>query len=244
MTKTTKSAKTPHAADLADIEIAKTAISYNVHLRRSPTSKINEPTATLAEAIAIYDRMVGEYSGRSPLIYGITPSGSTVLIPKVLITAARQEAEAGDFEASVPAFLKDSRPALSDMAAAVEAGEQIETPAPAPAPKAKRGKNAAAPAAEQPMRMKQPRAASGKRAEIEAAARAGTLPAAPDFSADTHKPFRKKLEALTAMIEAGDIDGLRAFAINPISSSPKALDRYRNLAVIALEARAEQKAAA
>ncbi len=34
-----------------------------------------------------------------------------------------------------------------------------------------------------------------------------------------------------------------AIKINPISSSPKAMDKYRNLVVIALEARAPTKAA-
>ena len=43
------------------------------------------------------------------------------------------------------------------------------------------------------------------------------------------------------MVEAGDIKGLKAYAIKPISSSPKALDRYRNYAVTALEA--QKKAA-
>lgn len=30
-------------------------------------------------------------------------------------------------------------------------------------------------------------------------------------------------------------EALKAFPINPVSSSPKAMDKYRNLAVIALE---------
>lgn len=77
---------------------------------------------------------------------------------------------------------------------------------------------------------------SGKRAAILEAAQRGELPAAPDFSAATHKPHRKKLEAVVAMVKAGDIEGLKAYPINPISSSPKAIARYRDLAVIALEA--------
>jgi hypothetical protein len=79
---------------------------------------------------------------------------------------------------------------------------------------------------------------AGKRAEILAAAQAGKLPEPPDFSAATHTRFRKKLEEVIALAKAGDLKGLKAYAINPISSSPKAIDRYRNLAVIALEARA------
>lgn len=77
------------------------------------------------------------------------------------------------------------------------------------------------------------------RAEAEAAADRGELPKAPDFSAETHKRFRPKLAELEALVAAGDVKALKAYAINPISTSPKALDRYRNLAVRALEAKGE-----
>jgi hypothetical protein len=89
----------------------------------------------------------------------------------------------------------------------------------------------------------QPDKTIGKRAAILAAAQAGNLPAAPDFSAATHARFRGKLADLVKLAEAGDIEGLKRYAINPISSSPKALDKFRNLCVIALEARALKKAA-
>lgn len=69
------------------------------------------------------------------------------------------------------------------------------------------------------------------------AARAGHLPAQPDFSADTHKRWRPKLAAVVAMAEGGDVMGLRAYEIKPVSTSPKAIARYRDLAVIALESR-------
>lgn len=77
---------------------------------------------------------------------------------------------------------------------------------------------------------------AGKRAEALEAAQRGELPAAPDFSAATHKPHRKKLEAVIALVKAGDIKTLKAIEIKPTSSSPKAIARYRDLAVIALEA--------
>lgn len=82
-----------------------------------------------------------------------------------------------------------------------------------------------------------PRVNKKARAAEEAAAR-GELPTAPDFSAETHKRFRPKLAELEALVAAGDIAGLKAFPINPISTSPKALNRFRNLAVTALEAKA------
>lgn len=77
-------------------------------------------------------------------------------------------------------------------------------------------------------------------ADLEAKARQGELPAPPDFSAPTHARFRGKLGQIVAFAEAGDIAGLRAVTINPVSSSPKAMARYRNRCVIALEVRAKQ----
>lgn len=68
-------------------------------------------------------------------------------------------------------------------------------------------------------------------------AKAGRLPPPPDFSAPTHARFRGKLADLTALAEAGDVKGLEAFEINPVSSSPKTLARYRDICVIALKAR-------
>ncbi len=77
----------------------------------------------------------------------------------------------------------------------------------------------------------------GKRAQIDADAATGKLPPAPDFTAETHKRFRPALDEIKALIEDKDIAGLNAVKINPVSSSPKALARYRDLAVIALSAR-------
>jgi len=82
-----------------------------------------------------------------------------------------------------------------------------------------------------------PKRPPGKRAAIEAAAREGKLPEPPDFSAETHKRFRNKLASVVELAKAGDLKGLRAFEINPVSSSPKAIKRYRDLCIMALEAR-------
>ena len=79
-------------------------------------------------------------------------------------------------------------------------------------------------------------------ADLEAKARQGELPPPPDFSAPTHARFRAKLEGLVALAERGDAEALRAVTINPVSSSPKALARYRDLCVAALEARSLTKA--
>lgn len=86
--------------------------------------------------------------------------------------------------------------------------------------------------------------ATGKRAAILEAAQRGELPAAPDFSAETHKRFRPKLAQVVAAAEAGDLAALKAFEINPVSSSPKAIAKYRDLCVVALEARGNHDKAA
>ncbi len=79
----------------------------------------------------------------------------------------------------------------------------------------------------------------GKRQAIVDLAQSGTLPTAPDFSKPTHARFRAKLAQIVALAEAGDIAGLQAFEINPVSSSPKAMACYRDLCVIAIAARAQ-----
>ena len=54
------------------------------------------------------------------------------------------------------------------------------------------------------------------------------------FRHGTHARFRKKLAEIVAMVEAGDVAALKAIPINPYSSSPKTMARYRDLAVLAL----------
>jgi hypothetical protein len=79
----------------------------------------------------------------------------------------------------------------------------------------------------------------GKRQAVFDQAQTGALPTAPDFSKPTHARFRAKLAQIVALAEAGDILALQAFEINPFSSSPKAMARYRDLCVIAITARAQ-----
>jgi hypothetical protein len=77
----------------------------------------------------------------------------------------------------------------------------------------------------------------GKRQAVLDQAQNGVMPWAPDFSKPTHARFRAKLAQIVALAEAGDIEALRAFEINLVSSSPKAIARYRDLCVIAITAR-------
>jgi hypothetical protein len=62
---------------------------------------------------------------------------------------------------------------------------------------------------------------------------------ARQFLGHTHKPYRKRLDALVALVKAGDAAGLEAVEmLPPRSSSPAALMRYRDVALIALKAQA------
>lgn len=70
-------------------------------------------------------------------------------------------------------------------------------------------------------------------------AQAGKLVAAPDFSKPTHAGYRGKLAQLEAMAKAGDLKGLRDFPIEPVSTTRRALERYRQCAVEALRAKAK-----
>jgi hypothetical protein len=92
-----------------------------------------------------------------------------------------------------------------------------------------------------PVAEEEPKAAHaqviGKRQAIRDQARSGALPQPPDFSKLTHARFRAKLAQIVALAEAGDSTALQAFEINPVSSSPKAMGRYRDLCVIAITAR-------
>ncbi len=174
-----------HPADAADRAKISTATHFNVHLRRSPTSKINREAATLADAAQITDEITAEFE-KAPMVYAITPDKMTVFVPKEMVDAARKRRQ----------------------------GSQ----------------------------QRRSRKAGGKRAAALEAAQRGVLPDPPDFSAATHRRFRPKLAKLIELVEAGDIDGLKAIEIKPISSSPKAMARFRYLSLIALAAASGQLA--
>jgi hypothetical protein len=75
-------------------------------------------------------------------------------------------------------------------------------------------------------------------------AQTGVLPAPPDFTAETHKRFRPKLAEVVALVEAGNVKALAAWEHKGfMGSSLKAVMRYRDLALIALEARVAKAAA-
>lgn len=126
---------------------------------------------------------------------------------------------------------------ITEMAAKIEAKAAPKGAAKA----AKNGKPSApkkaAPKAKAAPKPKPVAAKKAKAASVKAApTKAGKLPEPPDFSAKTHERFRGKLSQIVELAKAADVKALKAFHINPCSTSPKAMDRYRNRCVEALEA--------
>jgi len=224
--------KKAHPADLADREAVAKATGFNVHLRISPTKKINEGAASLPEAVKIADRMAADHPNRRPLIYALLPGDKTVPVPQDMWDAARQGG-------SKPARRGPSKPNIPGPVVVQLQAEAVQRQLDAEKAKKARqkpkdGRKAVAKAkADKPAKP-----ATGKRAAILEAAKNGILPPIPDFSAPTHARFRKKLDQVVAMVKAKDVDGLKAFEIKPVSTSPKAIARYRDLALVALQASA------
>jgi hypothetical protein len=205
-------ARKPHPADVANANTVAAAVRFEIALFLGAGRYATDTAETLNEAHAKAVRLAALHpNDRRPLIYGVTAEGRSGLVTDALSIK--------------------------------------ENPMKTPAKKAnaRRGKTAKAEAAPRKQRKARKIANKidadsarplGKRAAIDAAAREGKLPAAPDFSAPTHARFRNKLASVVELAKAGDLTGLRGFEINPVSSSPKAIARYRDLCVIALEAQA------
>ncbi len=185
-------------------------------------------------AIARYLKVAAEAGVRTPEKY-IGADYDYETAEHVLFELKKGGFKGNGAHASIPE-VQAASPKAEDAEAAMQAEAEATTkprqrkaskPAAAPAPKAEPAKPAKAPA--------------GQRAKIAADAANGIVPAAPDFSAETHKRFRPKLAQVVALVAAKDIAGLEAFEINPVSSSPKAIAKFRDLAVIALKAYQRQR---
>lgn len=213
-------AKKLHPADITDREAIAKATEFSAFLRRSPTEAVKQMAPSLKEAVEKADAIRAANLGRDVVVYALIEGGGAIPVPKEMQDSARGGPSPNS------AKPKAGKAALAPKLTKEQ--RALKQPKLASEPRAK---------AEMPL---------GKWAALEDAAKRGEVPAAPDFSARTHARFRKKLDELKVLVQAGDLKGLKTFHINPISSSPKALDKFRNLAVIALEARraAEKKSAA
>lgn len=237
-----------HPADLSDIEKIATATHFTVHLRAGPHDKVTKKAKTLAAAIRAADKLGTTPGGRKPLIYAVTPDRMTIHVPAAMIAQARQEIEAAAMRRLADEY--DAAQERGEVAGAKDGsrGRSIgERPATAAEIGLDRKDIHEARQVRDVIVATVPHSATGKakgarpigrRAEIAENAAKGILPPLPDFSAETHKRFRGKLAEIVALVEAGNVAALKSFPINPYSSSPKAMARYRDLAVQAIEARA------
>lgn len=248
-----------HPADAANAESIAAAVRFELALFLGVGRYATETAQTLDEARKKAARLMSLHpNGRQPLIYGVTAEGRSGLVTDALLnrTEDLMKTYAKKFNAQRAA--KAAGHNLDDIEI-VKAnggytfrvkheakGVHIDDLAKSDHPVAKANseswdaipavKRAGKRGTKQKGKDKNERWL-GKRAAIEAAAREGKMPEPPDFSADTHKRFRNKLAAVVELAKARDLKGLRAFDINPVSSSPKAIARYRDLCIMALEAR-------
>jgi hypothetical protein len=214
----------PHPADLANAALIERADHFEIALFLGTGVYARARAATQAQArdAARALKRAHPDCSRQPIIYAIDANGRSAILPT---------------EQEIPMPKKAATKTKARKAAKTKAPVAKKA---AGRPKAPR-KAAQAPASRRAAAEAQK--PLGKRAAIMAAARAGELPMPPNFEAATHERFRPKLAELVKLAKAGDVAGLRAFPINPISSSPKAMARYRDLCMIAIEAKAKRAAA-
>jgi hypothetical protein len=236
-----------HPADAADLALIPQATQFIVSLFLGTGQFAKQQYRELHNARATGEHMAKTYNnGRKAAVYALLPDGRQIFVPEsyqpepaeaapaAIATEPQPQQTEEPMSATTKTFGKRfnaQRAAKAALGKDAQEGVDFATTNtvgkwtwrridPKPAQTAANGK---APKV-------------GKRAQIEADAKAGKLPTTPDFSAKTHERFRGKLAEVVKLAKAGDVKALKAFKVNPISSSPKAIDRYRNLAVMALEA--------
>jgi hypothetical protein len=238
-------ARKPHPADAANAAIIANAIRFDLAHFLGVGRYAKASAATLAEARREAARLAAEHpNGRRPLIYAVDTDGRSALVTDEAATLEKEPAMktyAKKFNAQRAAKAAGHDPDEIDIIKTKDGFTWRVKRQRKSAADACDAKLAADPSREPPADSAEhsaaPKRLLGKRAQIEADARAGKLPEPPDFSAETHKRFRNKLANVVELANAGDLNGLRSFEINPVSSSPKAIARYRDLCIVALEAR-------
>lgn len=202
---------------------------------RDPMSGVHFRVAQLGEEWAWreIDLGTGEVALNGMLADGIDPNPQPALPPVTKVPpkgkAATPKAKASAKPAAPAKETRDQK--RLRLIAEADARNKARGNAPKP-PKAPRAPGAAT------------GATPSKKAEALAAAQRGELPTPPDFSAETHKRFRKTLEQLIDFAKAGNLKELKGDKTEPKSSSRVAVCRYRDLAIVALEAKAKAAKAA
>jgi hypothetical protein len=236
-----------HAADIEDLRRIEIADHFTAFVQIAPGNRVNTKCETLDEAIEVATDMA-RTTALGSIVYAITKEGRSALYATFRQTQNGEikMTETTSHTGTHKPTAKAVEPTEAQMAKIAETmAPKVARPAKAAAKAPAAAKAASvpkAPKAAKPAR--EPKAAKplSPRAQIEADAAKGKLPKAPDFTAETHKRFRPLLAEVEALVKAKDIAGLKAVKIDPASSSRRAVDRYRNLAVIALEAKATKAA--
>lgn len=154
---------------------------------------------------------------------------------RAICTMQPAPADATPAAPAAPAAVVRSLARVDGMAARLG----LPAPSATPVTDARRAATAARVAAAPARTEAAPRVTAKYREMMEACAK-GKLPEKLDFSKETHARYRSALANAEAMAKRKDIDGLRAVSagIQPISSSRRALKRWVDMTVMALEARA------
>lgn len=234
-------ARKPHPADVANAKVIASAVRFEIALFLGVGRYATDTEETLDEACRKAAGLVAMHrNGRRPLIYGVTADGRSGLVTDTAHMEDPMKTYGKKFNAQRAAKAAGHDAAEIDIIKTKDGFTWRVKRERKSAADARDAKLATDPSREPPTdgakHSPTPKRALGKRATIEAAAREGKLPEPPDFSAPTHTRFRNKLASVVELAKAGDLKGLQAFQIDPVSSSPKAIARYRDLCIIALEA--------
>lgn len=235
-------ARKPHPADVANANVVASAVRFEIALFLGVGRYATDTAETLDEARRKAAGLVAMHrNGRRPLIYGVTAEGRSGLVTDTPNTEDSMKTYAKKFNAQRAAKAAGHEPDEIEIVKVKDGFTWCAKRQRKSSADARDAKLAADPSREPPADGAEPSSAPkrplGKRAAIEAAAQEGKLPEPPDFSAPTHTRFRNKLASVVELAKAGDLKGLQAFQINPVSSSPRAIARYRDLCIVALEAR-------
>jgi len=217
--------KNSHDADAAMLSELPNATSFVTSIFLGRGEYARHESADLVAARTIAGQMAAHYqNGRKALVYAQLPSGRQFLVPDSYNEGDRAMETTDGMTKTFNKRFNAQRAARSALGKDAQEGTHFRTVSTEPGEWTWHPiEKATEPVAAKP-------AAADRNGGI-----FGDDPLAPpDFSANTHARFRAKLAAVAAMVETRDIDGLRKFHINPSSTSPKAILRYRDRALAAL----------
>lgn len=252
-----------HESDAAMLAELPNATSFVTSIFVGSGEYAKHESPDLVTARAVGQQMADHYrNGRKALVYAQLPSGRQFLVPDSYVPDSYQPTEKENDMTTMKTYNKKSNAkraaeSLAKRVAGFTAGDPVDAGngewfpnliapqrtiddgvpdevatvacvngapyAANPAPAVEPAKPVAATKAKS-------KAKRGRAPKVGA----DGMPVPPDFSAKTHERYRPKLAAVVALVKARDIKGLKAFNINPNSTSPKAIMRYRDAAIAAL----------